>query len=109
MNKLFKKYTKDKPKPKPKPYCKVDWWDCPLVKAPGGRSFEADVYKVLRLISKEIKDDITRYEIEEKVLEVGGPAGMLASTIGQEIYRGHECITPDGSSRQVLAGGGPYD
>jgi hypothetical protein len=80
-NTLFEKYTKDKPKPKPKPYHKADRWDRPLAKAPGGRSFEVDVNKFLRLISKEIKEDITRSDMEGKVLEVGRQAGMLASTL----------------------------
>jgi hypothetical protein len=47
-NTLFAKYTKDKLKPKP--YHKADRWDRPLAKVPGGRSFESDVNKFLRLI-----------------------------------------------------------
>jgi hypothetical protein len=78
-NILFAKYTKDKLKPKP--YHKADRWDRPLAKAPGGRSFEADVNKFLQLISKETKKEITRSEMEGKVLEVGRQAGMLASTL----------------------------
>jgi hypothetical protein len=68
-NTLFEKYTKDKPKPKP--YRKANCWDRPLAKAPGGRIFEVDVNRFLRLISKEIKEDITRSDMEGKVLEVG--------------------------------------
>ena len=79
QNILFNKYTKDQTKPKP--YHKADRWDRPLARAPGGRSFEADANKFLSLIRKEIAEDITRSEMEEKVLEVGRPAGMLASTI----------------------------
>jgi hypothetical protein len=78
-NTLFEKYTKDRPKPKP--YHKVNRWDRPLAKVPGGRSFEADVNKFLRLISKETEEDIMRPAMEHKVLEVGRPAGMLASTL----------------------------
>jgi hypothetical protein len=68
-NTLFAKYTKDKLKPKP--YHKADRWDRPLAKVPGGRTFEADVNKFLCLIRKEFKEDITRSEMEGKVLEVG--------------------------------------
>jgi hypothetical protein len=56
-NTIFHTYTKDQPKPKP--YRKADRWDHPLAKAPGGRSFEVDVNKFLRLIKKEIGEDIT--------------------------------------------------
>jgi hypothetical protein len=68
-NTLFEKYTKGKPKPKP--YQKADRWVRPLAKAPGGRSLKVEVNKFSRLISKEIKEDITRSDMEGKVLEVG--------------------------------------
>jgi hypothetical protein len=78
-NTLFAKYTKDKLKGKPNH--KADRWDRSLARVPGGRSFEADVNKFLRLICKEFKEDITRSEKEGKVLEVGRQAGMLASAL----------------------------
>jgi hypothetical protein len=72
-------HTKDKLKPKL--YHKADCWDRPLAKAPSSRSFEAEANIFLRHISKEIEAGIMRSKMEEQVLGVGGPAGMLASTL----------------------------
>lgn len=66
-NKLFKKYMKDKPKHKPYHRRKLPE---AVVSRPRAAS--------LRLIKKDINEDITQQEMEEKHLEVGHPAFMLA-------------------------------
>jgi hypothetical protein len=82
-NKLHPKLLKGA-KRTPRGYSKAERWDRPLVKAPGGRSFETDSNTFLKMITKDLKSEVTRHEIEAKVRDFSRQAGMLAFSNGGE-------------------------
>jgi hypothetical protein len=60
-NKLYPKLLKGA-KRTPRGYSKTERWDCPLAKAPGGRSFETDSNIFLQMITKDLELEVMRHE-----------------------------------------------